>query len=87
MVDKAIVEQRIRDGVPDVTEVQLEDLTGTEDHYRAVVVSAYFEGKSRVEQHQAVYAALGDLMKGPVHALSLSTYTPESWRANRETKG
>ena len=81
MVDKAIVEQRIRDGIPDVTEVQLEDLTGTQDHYRAVVVSASFAGKTRIEQHQAVYAALGELMQGPVHALSLSTYTPEAWAA------
>jgi stress-induced morphogen len=83
MVDKAIVEQRIRDGIPDVTELRLEDLTGTQDHYRAVVVSSSFEGKSRIEQHQAVYAALGELMQGPVHALSLSTYTPEAWAAKQ----
>lgn len=81
MVEPSVVEQKIREGIPDVSEVQIEDLTGTKDHYRAVVVSASFAGKSRIEQHQAVYAALGDLMLGPVHALSLSTYTPEAWES------
>ena len=42
-------------------------------------MSPTFEGKSRIEQHQAVYAALGELMAGPVHALSLATYTPDKW--------
>ena len=79
MVEADVVAERIRDGIPNVDEVQIEDLTGTKDHYRAIVVSSSFEGKSRVEQHQAVYAALGELMKGPVHALSLATYTPERW--------
>lgn len=83
MVDKNVVEDRIRAGIPDVEVITIEDLTGTQDHYRAVVVSASFEGKSRIEQHQAVYAALGELMAGPVHALSLSTYTPATWSAKK----
>ncbi len=53
--------------------VEVTDLTGTEDHFQALVVAAAFEGKSRIEQHQMVYAALGDLMKGPIHALALTT--------------
>jgi len=53
--------------------VEVTDLTGTQDHYQAVVVTSAFAGKSRVEQHQMVYAALGDLMKGEVHALALTT--------------
>jgi stress-induced morphogen len=56
--------------------VEVEDLTGTQDHFQAVVVTRAFEGKTRVEQHRMVYAALGDLMKGPVHALALTTRTP-----------
>jgi stress-induced morphogen len=56
--------------------VHVEDLTGTEDHFRAEVVTRAFEGKTRVEQHRMVYGALGDLMKGPVHALALTTRTP-----------
>ena len=61
-------------------DVEIRDLTGTRDHYQARIVSAAFAGKSRIEQHRLVYAALGDAMKGPVHALALSTYTPEAWK-------
>ncbi|MGF1464678.1 MAG: BolA family protein [Sandaracinaceae bacterium] len=81
MVEPSVVEERIRAGIPGVQVVEIEDLTGTRDHYQAVIVSPFFEGKSRVEQHQAVYRALGELMAGPVHALALSTYTPEAWAA------
>jgi stress-induced morphogen len=56
--------------------VEVADLTGTADHFQAVVVAREFEGKSRVEQHQMVYAALGALMAGPIHALALTTRTP-----------
>ncbi|UJR81552.1 BolA family protein [Sandaracinus amylolyticus] len=80
MVEPETVEQRIRSAMPDVEVVRIEDLTGTKDHYQAVVVSPSFEGMTRVEQHQAVYRALGELMAGPVHALALQTYTPEAWK-------
>lgn len=53
--------------------VEVTDLTGTQDHFQALVVTPAFEGKTRVEQHQMVYAALGDLMKGDIHALALTT--------------
>jgi stress-induced morphogen len=84
MVAKEVVEQRIREGIPDAEVVEIEDLTGTQDHYRALVVSASFEGKTRIEQHQAVYAALGELMAGPVHALALATHTPAAWANKRD---
>lgn len=48
-------------------------------HFEAVVVSAAFVGKSMVQQHQLVYAALGDRMRAEIHALSMKTYTPEKW--------
>ena len=48
-------------------------------HFEAVLVSAAFLGKSRVQQHQLVYAALGDRMREEIHALSMQTYTPEQW--------
>ena len=57
-------------------EVEVTDLTGTQDHLQALVVTAAFAGKSRIEQHRMVYAALGDLMKGDIHALALTTRTP-----------
>jgi len=53
--------------------VEVTDLTGTQDHFQAVVVASEFDGKSRIEQHKMVYAALGELMGGPIHALALST--------------
>jgi stress-induced morphogen len=58
--------------------VEVTDLTGTEDHFQALVVAKEFEGKSRVDQHRMVYQALGNLMKGPVHALALTTRPPDS---------
>jgi stress-induced morphogen len=57
-------------------QVEVTDLTGTSDHFQAVVVAREFEGKSRVEQHKMVYAALGDLMADRIHALALKTRTP-----------
>ncbi|MCA9601714.1 MAG: BolA family transcriptional regulator [Polyangiales bacterium] len=79
MVEPETVEARIRAAIPDVEHLVIEDLTGTKDHYQATVVAPAFAGKSRVEQHQMVYRALGELMAGPVHALALRTYTPDAW--------
>ena len=72
MIEPEVVEQRIKEAFPDGS-VELTDLTGTKDHYQAVVISQAFAGKTRVQQHQMVYAALGELMDGPVHALALET--------------
>jgi len=69
------IERLIRKSLPDAN-VQVNDYTGGGDHFEATVISASFEGKTRVEQHQIIYAALGDLMKGPIHALTLKTFTP-----------
>ena len=73
MIEREVVEQRLRAAFPDASRIEVEDLTGTKDHYKAVVVSQAFSGKTRVEQHQLVYRALGELMAGPVHALALET--------------
>jgi len=48
-------------------------------HFESVIVSNAFVGKSMVQQHQLVYAALGDRMRAEIHALSMKTYTPEQW--------
>ena len=79
MVEPEVIEERIRAGIADVAHLRVEDLTGTKDHYQATVVSPSFADKSRVEQHQMIYRALGELMAGPVHALALRTFTPEAW--------
>lgn len=57
--------------------VELTDLTGGGDHWSAVVISADFEGMNRIARQRSVYGALGELMKGPIHALQLKTLTPE----------
>lgn len=56
--------------------VEITDLAGDGDHYAAKVISATFEGMPRVKQHQAVYSALGGRMGGVLHALQLTTATP-----------
>ena len=67
---------KIRSVLPDA-EVELQDLTGTADHWKATIVSAGFAGKSMLERHRVVMAALADEMKGPIHALTLDVKTPE----------
>jgi len=59
--------------------VDVLDMTGTSNHFDVTVVSAAFEGKSLIQQHQMVYGALGDAMAGAVHALKLQTRTPAQW--------
>ena len=75
-MDAALIEQLIREGIPDAT-VVIEDLRGDGDHYAAHVTSASFKGKSRVQQHQLVYAALRGRMGNELHALALQTAVPE----------
>lgn len=48
-------------------------------HFQAEVVSSAFQGKTRIEQHQLVYGALGHHMQSDIHALQLKTYPPEAW--------
>jgi stress-induced morphogen len=59
-------------------EVTIEDLAGDGNHYRALVSSPAFAGKSRVQQHKMVYDALGGRMGGALHALQLTTAVPNS---------
>lgn len=62
-------------------ECELVRVAGDGHHFEAVVVSAAFRGRSRVQQHQLVYRALGDRMREEIHALSMQTFTPEDWAA------
>jgi acid stress-induced BolA-like protein IbaG/YrbA len=56
-------------------------VAGDGHHFEALIVSADFRGKSRVQRHQLVYRALGDRMHAEIHALSMQTLTPEEWAA------
>lgn len=69
------IAELIRQAIPDA-QVEITDLAGDGDHYAARVSSESFRGLSRVRQHQAVYAALGERMGGALHALQLTTSVP-----------
>ena len=75
-MDAKTIEDMIRESIPDA-EVRIEDLRGDGDHYAAYITSPSFEGKSRVQQHQMVYAALKGKMGAELHALAIQTSVPE----------
>lgn len=81
MMNPDEIREKIINGIPN-SQVEVVDLTGTKDHFQALVISDQFLGKTMVEQHQMVYRALGDLMREAIHALALKTYTPEQWKNN-----
>jgi stress-induced morphogen len=86
MLEVSLLEARIKTALPDA-QVSIRDLTGTGDHFEARVVSARFEGKTMIDQHQAVYASLQDLLdSGELHALALKTYSPEQWKRAGSTR-
>ena len=69
------IRERILAALPGAA-VDVRDTTGGGDHFAALVIAAGFEGKSLVDRHRAVYAALGEAMHADVHALALDTFTP-----------
>ena len=69
------IETLIKSAFPDA-QITIEDLRGDGDHYSCLVVSSEFTGKTRVQQHQMVYKALGGRMGGELHALALQTRAP-----------
>jgi stress-induced morphogen len=68
----AEIERFIKEALPDAS-IEIRDLAGDGNHYAATVMSAAFKGKSRVQQHQMVYASLNGRMGGELHALALTT--------------
>ena len=70
------IEQMIKEAIPDAV-VRIDDLRGDGDHYAASISSNAFKGKTRVQQHQMVYAALQGRMGNELHALALQTSAPE----------
>jgi stress-induced morphogen len=69
------IRTRLQTAFPDAA-IAVRDTTGTDDHFEARVVSSTFAGRPLVARHQLVYAALGELMRVQVHALSLTTEAP-----------
>lgn len=73
------IEQLIQIGMPDCQV----SVTGDGAHFEAIVVSAQFTGKSRIQKQQLVYATVQkELLDGSLHALSIKTFTPEEWRTH-----
>ncbi|MGQ4649309.1 BolA/IbaG family iron-sulfur metabolism protein [Lyngbya aestuarii] len=85
MINPEQVKAMITSELPDA-QVEIQDLTGGGDHLQAIVVSAEFEGKSLVKQHQLVYGALQEaLATEAIHALAIKTYTPQAWESAGQT--
>ncbi len=72
--------ESVRQAILEGLECEHAEVIGDGRHFQALVVSRAFAGKSRVQRHQLVYAALGERMREEVHALSMRTLTPEEWR-------
>jgi stress-induced morphogen len=70
------IQSLITQAIPDA-QVRVRDTTGGGDHYEALVVSPSFSGKTKVNRHRMVYGALQDAMVQRIHALALTTLTPE----------
>ncbi len=68
---KDLIEQNIPQSI-----VEIKDLAGDGEHYAATITAAAFKGKSRIQQHQMVYQALGGRMGGELHALAVTTKVP-----------
>jgi acid stress-induced BolA-like protein IbaG/YrbA len=74
-----VTPEQVRSYIQDSLPCDHVEVVGDGQHFEAVIVSPEFRGKTRVQQHQAVYRALGDRMREEIHALSMRTMTPEDW--------
>jgi acid stress-induced BolA-like protein IbaG/YrbA len=75
--------EQLREYIAKGLDCETLEVAGDGQHFEALIVSTAFAGKSRIQRHQAVYAALGERMREEVHALSMKTLTPEEWTATR----
>ena len=74
-----IASEQIKQFIESGLECEHVEVAGDGHHFEAIIVSAAFRGKSKIQQHQLVYMALGDRMREEIHALSMRTLTPEEW--------
>lgn len=74
------LKKKLESLAPDTT-AEIMDLTGTQDHYQAIIVSPAFEGKMMIDQHRMVLGIVqAEIDSGEVHALTLKTFTPEQFK-------
>ena len=71
--------EQVRDWIAESFPCETLRVTGDGQHFEALIVSAEFAGLNRVERHKLVYRALGDRMRGDIHALSMRAMTPEEF--------
>ena len=76
-----VTPESVRQGIEGGLACEHMELAGDGQHFEALVVSRAFEGRSRVQRHQLVYAALGERMREEIHALSMRCLTPQEWQA------
>ncbi len=76
-----VTPESIQHGIQAGLACQHVEVVGDGQHFQALIVSAAFAGRSRVQRHQLVYAALGERMREEIHALSMRTLTPDEWAA------
>ena len=74
-----VTPEQVKSYIEEGLACQSVQVTGDGHHFEAVIVSAAFAGKNKVQQHQLVYRALGERMREEIHALSMQTYTPEDY--------
>ena len=82
-ITSAEIQLLILKAIPDA-QINIRDMTGGGDHYEAVIVSPSFTGKTKVNRHRMVYGALQDAMVQRIHALALTTLTPEELQKEQE---
>jgi acid stress-induced BolA-like protein IbaG/YrbA len=76
-----VTNESVKQGIEAGLACEHVEVIGDGQHFQAVIVSKEFEGRSRVQRHQLVYAALGERMREEIHALSMKTLTPQEWRS------
>ena len=74
-----VTPESVKSGIESGLACEHVEVVGDGQHFQALVVSALFAGRNRVQRHQLVYKALGDRMREEIHALSMQTLTPEEW--------
>jgi acid stress-induced BolA-like protein IbaG/YrbA len=79
-----VTPESVREGIAAGLACEHLEVLGDGQHFQAVIVSNAFMGKSRIQRHQLVYAALGGRMREEIHALSMRTLTPDEWRDDPE---
>jgi acid stress-induced BolA-like protein IbaG/YrbA len=77
-----VTTQSVKSGIESGLICEHVEVIGDGQHFQALIVSRAFGGKSRVQRHQLVYAALGERMREEIHALSMKTLTPQEWKAD-----